>query len=80
MADVVVAATRPALVELEPGTFWWCRCGCSENQPFCDGAHAGTGFEPLEHVQEEVGRVAFCQCKHTANEPLCDGSHKRVKG
>lgn len=79
MSDPVIAESFPAVLELEPGTYHWCRCGRSEKQPFCDGAHKGTDFTPLRVVLEEPKRIAFCQCKHTANEPRCDGSHATLE-
>lgn len=76
MSEPVIAAKLPAVLELEGGTYFWCACGRSQNQPFCDGSHAGTGFTPIKLEIEESRRVALCQCKHTGNSPLCDGSHK----
>lgn len=79
MADPKIAEYGPAVIALEPGTYWWCRCGRSENQPFCDGAHKGTEFTPLEFEVEEARRMALCQCKHTGLEPRCDGAHANLE-
>ena len=59
-------------------TYYWCACGRSAKQPFCDGSHQGTGFTPLEYVAERSGLVFFCRCKHTARPPLCDGTHNNL--
>jgi len=73
-----IAARRPVVVTVEPGTYWWCACGLSKTQPYCDGSHAGSGFEPKEVVISEKKQVAFCTCKHTGNSPFCDGQHNRL--
>ncbi len=78
MPDPNIAARHPAVLDLEPGTYWWCACGRSQSQPFCDGSHAGTEFSPKEFTIEQKTKVALCQCKHTAGSPMCDGTHKRV--
>lgn len=78
MPDPVIASRVPSVVDLDPGTYYWCTCGRSSNQPFCDGSHRGTEFTP--HVLElsEKKKVALCNCKHTGNAPFCDGSHKKL--
>ncbi len=79
MSQPYIADTRPAAVELKAGEqVWWCTCGKSTSQPFCDGSHQGTEFSPLAYTAEQDGKVFFCQCKRTANAPLCDGSHKAI--
>ena len=78
MTDPKIAAKQPAVLELEPGTYYWCACGRSANQPFCDGSHKGTEFTPKEFKLKERKKVALCQCKHTANAPFCDGTHNKL--
>ena len=80
MNEPNIAQKTPIEVEVEQGkSYWWCACGLSANQPFCDGSHAGTLFGPLEYKAEESGKKWFCACKRTAKEPLCDGTHKGLK-
>lgn len=77
-SEPVIAAKVPAVVELEAGTYYYCRCGRSKNQPFCDGAHQGTDFTPMAFTVEEKRKFAICQCKHTGKAPFCDGTHRRL--
>jgi CDGSH-type Zn-finger protein len=76
MSDPVIAAKSPIGVELEPGEYWWCSCGRSKTQPFCDGSHQGTDFQPLAFKVEKKDTYWLCACKHTANAPFCDGAHE----
>ena len=75
-----IAALTPAVLDLEPGTYWWCRCGESENQPFCDSSHREKGiFSPLEFEVTESKRFRLCRCKHTKTEPYCDNAHRELR-
>ena len=68
----------PIVTEVDAGTYFWCACGKSGNQPYCDGSHNGTSFTPIRVTIEEHKKVAWCTCKHTDNQPFCDGSHKNL--
>ena len=79
MADPVVAQKAPFGVEVEEGkSYWWCACGLSKEQPFCDGSHKGTGIEPSKYSAEKLGTVYFCGCKNTKDVPVCDGTHAKL--
>jgi mannose-6-phosphate isomerase-like protein (cupin superfamily)/CDGSH-type Zn-finger protein len=81
MADPVVARPKPCLVTLKGGrTYFWCSCGRSRNQPFCDGSHKGTGFEPRQVVLAADEEVLLCGCKQTKTPPFCDGAHTNLPG
>ena len=77
MSEPVRASDKPYIIEVEKDkSYFWCACGKSANQPFCDGSHKGSEFVPLKYTAEETGKAFFCGCKATAKQPLCDGSHK----
>lgn len=79
MSDPVIAGKAPIGVNVEAGkTYYWCTCGKSASQPFCDGSHRGGEFVPQAYTAERTGQLWFCTCKHTAGAPLCDGSHKKL--
>ncbi len=76
----VIADNKPAKVNLTKGEeYYFCACGRSNNQPFCDGSHAGTEFKPKSFVAQETGDAYLCQCKYSANTPFCDGTHKQFE-
>ena len=68
----------PYAMELEPGTYWWCSCGLSKNQPWCDGAHKGSSFTPEKVEIAEKKTYYLCGCKHAEKKPFCDGSHSKL--
>lgn len=72
------ADNKAKIMEMKPGTYFWCACGSSKNQPFCDGSHKGTVFVPMKVEINEDKKVAWCMCKLTKNKPFCDGSHKDI--
>ena len=78
MSEPIIAQKSPYGVELEPGNYFWCKCGKSAKQPFCDGSHQGTDFTPVKFTVEEGKKVWLCGCKHSAEQPFCDGSHNRL--
>lgn len=74
-----IAQKSPYAVELEAGKkYFWCACGLSKNQPFCDGSHKGSGITPTAFTADKTGTAFLCGCKHTANAPYCDGTHKAL--
>ena len=78
MNQPVRASDTPFSCEVEEGkTYFWCACGKSKKQPFCDGSHQGSGISPVRYQAEQSKTVYFCGCKATGNQPLCDGSHNK---
>lgn len=74
-----IAQKAPYPVAVEAGkTYFWCACGQSSKQPFCDGSHKGSDFAPVKFTPEKDGKVYFCGCKHSGNAPLCDGTHAKL--
>ena len=79
MVEPVIAQKSPFGTEVEEGkSYWWCACGLSKEQPFCDGSHKVSGLEPLKYTAEKSGTVYFCGCKNTKEKPLCDGTHSKL--
>jgi len=79
MTEPVVAQKAPYPIAVETGkTYFWCACGRSQGQPFCDGSHKGTGLAPMKFTAEADKTLYFCGCKASAKAPFCDGSHQRL--
>ena len=79
MDKPVISKKEPITVDVKAGeTYHWCSCGKSDNQPFCNGAHKGTSFVPLEFKTEKDETAYLCACKHTKKPPYCDGTHKEL--
>lgn len=78
MTDRIPANNAPYAFEVEKDkNYFWCACGRSKNQPFCDGSHKGTGITPVKYEATQTRTVYFCGCKGTNNAPLCDGTHNK---
>jgi CDGSH iron-sulfur domain-containing protein 3 len=74
-----IGGRQPIAVAVEAGkSYWWCACGRSKSQPFCDGSHKGSAFTPIEWKAEKTEQAWFCCCKRTGQQPLCDGSHNKL--
>jgi CDGSH-type Zn-finger protein len=78
MSDPIISQKTPIVQKMEPGAYWWCACGRSAAQPFCDGSHKGTDITPVKTDIDVAKTVAWCGCKHTKTNPFCDGSHARL--
>lgn len=79
MSEPDIGGRAPIAIDVEAGkSYWWCACGRSKTQPFCDGSHKTTAFTPVEYIPEKTGKAFFCTCKRSAKKPLCDGSHKKL--
>lgn len=79
MSDPVIVQKAPIPVAVEAGkTYFWCACGKSAAQPFCDGSHKGSEFTPVKYEADSSEQKYFCACKHTGGQPFCDGSHKKL--
>jgi CDGSH-type Zn-finger protein len=75
-----IAGRAPVTVELEAGEHYWCACGGSQSQPFCDGSHRGTSFQPAAFSLDGPKTVTLCLCKRTGSPPYCDGTHNTLEG
>lgn len=79
MSEPNIAQKAPFPTDVEEGkTYFWCACGLSANQPFCDGSHKVTEFTPVKYVATETKRMFFCGCKNSAGKPFCDGTHNKL--
>jgi len=80
MTEPEMPQQAPYALHLEPGEYWWCACGRSASQPFCDGSHKGGPFTPMKFVVTRKARTQWlCGCKRSKHKPFCDGRHNRLK-
>lgn len=78
-AKPVIVQKSPYAVDVEAGqTYYWCACGRSSAQPFCDGSHKTTDLSPIEFTAERTETVYLCGCKQSHNKPFCDGTHSKL--
>jgi CDGSH-type Zn-finger protein len=78
MSEPTIAQKASFALELETGDYYWCSCGKSAKQPFCDASHKGSEFSPIKFSISEKKKYYVCGCKHTNNAPFCDGTHKSI--
>lgn len=78
MEKPIIADKKPRMVNLTPGKYFWCACGRSKNQPFCDGTHREFGLFSLAFEVKEPAKVWLCMCKQSKNKPYCDGTHREL--
>lgn len=79
MKEPVIAGKQPIAVDVEAGkNYFWCACGMSTTQPFCDGSHKGSGMVPMAYKPDANRKVFFCACKQTGKSPMCDGTHNKL--
>jgi CDGSH-type Zn-finger protein len=78
MPEPQIAQRSPYVLKMTPGTYWWCACGRSRNQPFCDGSHKDTGLGPVKVELAQEKNVAWCGCKRSKNGAFCDGTHRSL--
>ena len=79
MSEPIPAQKAPYEIDVESGKeYWWCACGRSATQPFCDGAHKAVGLRPLMFKAEKDEKVWLCGCKATSGKPFCDGTHGKI--
>lgn len=79
MTEPAIPQKEPFAVDVEAGkSYWWCACGRSKRQPFCDGSHKDTAFTPVEYKADTSKKVFFCGCKRSGTKPICDGTHTKL--
>lgn len=81
MTEPAIPQKSPYVMDMKPGEYWWCACGFSKKQPFCDGSHqaSGTGKQPLKVVVDQPKKIAWCGCKRSGTPPQCNGAHTQLR-